>query len=306
MEEDDLEKDAPGHRCGYAAVVGRPNAGKSTLLNALVQQKLSTVTSRAQTTRHRILSILSEPDFQMIILDTPGVLREERNELDKKMMQNVRTARRDADVLLAIIDADNRPEEALHLLNLRADQPGLAPMCVVLNKVDLLRDSARVQQLQEWYTVNSPAAAVIPVSALSGQNVDAVRQWAVSHLPLGPSLYPKDNVTELPERFFVAEIIQEKIFQQYHDEIPYCSSVQVVDFKEREGHKDLVQVHVTVETPSQRAIIIGKGGTALKRLGTHSRQDVEAFLGRPVYLDISVKVQDKWRKDPQQVLRFGY
>ncbi|KAK9814006.1 hypothetical protein WJX73_008810 [Symbiochloris irregularis] len=269
LEGDDLGDDPPGHRSGYVAVLGRPNAGKSTMLNALLGQKLSSVTHKAQTTRHRILTILSEPDYQMILLDTPGVMREERNQLDGKMMQNVRSARRDADILLALVDASDEPEQGLDLLQLSSDQSTSSlPVAVVLNK--------------------------------------EVKQWIASKLPLGPTLYPKDDVADMPERFFVAEIIQEKIFQQYHEEVPYSSAVQVTSFQENEGRKDLIEVTVMVETASQRGIMIGAGGKALKRLGTTSRKDIEAFLGRPVFLDISVKVQDKWRKDSNQVMRFGY
>ncbi|KAK9842092.1 hypothetical protein WJX81_008104 [Elliptochloris bilobata] len=298
------DNDPPGHKSGYVAIIGQPNAGKSTLLNALLGQKLSIVTAKAQTTRHRILSIISEPDYQLILLDTPGIMTTQRNKLDERMMANVRQARREADAVLAIADAAAQPRAALQVLLPPEGRTG-PPLAIVLNKVDLLR-AAEARALEEYMAAQTGVATVLPTSALTGRGVEAVRAWALSQLPEGPTLYPKDDVSEHPERFFVGEIIREKIFELYREEIPYATMVQVVDFKDRgAGEKVLVEVHVIVEATSQRGIIIGKGGSALKALGSAARVDIEEFLGRPVYLDLTVKVKQNWRRDERLVSSYG-
>ncbi|EIE25333.1 GTP-binding protein Era [Coccomyxa subellipsoidea C-169] len=294
---------------GFVAIIGKPNAGKSTLLNGILGQKLSIVTPKAQTTRHRIIGLHSEESFQIIFLDTPGVLREPSiaeplNMLDQRMMQNVRQATKDADAVLAIVDGNDRAEEALPLLAPYC-RKGSVPLAVVLNKVDLLT-ALRLRQLVEYFELQPGIDAVIPVSALKGRNLKDVEEWAVSHLPEGPALYPKDAVSDHPERFFVGEIVREKIFQLYREEIPYCSTVQVLDYKERAVGKDLVQVAVYVEHESQKGIMVGRGGSALKAMATAARADIEAFVGRPVYLDITVKVKEKWRKNEEALTNLGY
>ncbi|KAK9820197.1 hypothetical protein WJX72_007370 [[Myrmecia] bisecta] len=300
-----LKQDPPGHRAGYVAIIGKPNAGKSTLLNALLGQKLSIVTAKAQTTRHRVLGILSDADYQIILLDTPGVMKEQRNKLDEKMMRNVRRAIQDADALLALVDATEPPSDILDMIQPGPDWTG-PPLGLALNKTDLLAED-RLQYLLQWFQTNSNVDAVIPVSALNGTNIDAITDWAVSHMPLGPTLYPKDMVSEQPERFFVSEIIREKIFEQFREEIPYCSTVQVVKYEERAATaKDYVEVHIIVEHASQRGILLGRGGAAMKKLATASRIDIEDFIGKPVYLDISVKVAEKWRTNANLVKEYGY
>ncbi|CAL8460565.1 g94 [Coccomyxa elongata] len=298
-----------GHRAGYVAIIGKPNAGKSTLLNGILGQKLSIVTAKAQTTRHRIIGLHSEDSFQIIFLDTPGILREAStaeplNMLDQRMMQNVRQATKDADAVLAIVDANDRPEAALPLL-----QPylrkGSVPLAVVLNKVDLLT-SLKLRQLVEYFEEQPGIDKVIPISALKGKNLKDVEEWALSHLPEGPALYPKDSVSEHPERFFVGEIVREKIFQLYREEIPYCTTVQVLDYKERAVGKNLVQVALFVEHESQKGIVVGRGGSALKAMATAARADIEAFVGRPIYLEIVVKVKEKWRKSEESLTSLGY
>ena len=297
--------DPPGHRAGFVAIIGRPNAGKSTLLNALLGQPLSIVTPKAQTTRHRILGVWSEPGHQAVFLDTPGVIEQRRNALEERMMAAVAQAVRDADVLLAIVDADDRPREALGMLQPGGDWAG-PPMAVVLNKADLL-GGEELDALREWYDANCRAAAVIPVSALGGQGVANVGRWVTDRLPEGPSLYPKDAVAEAPERFFVSEIIRRQVFLQYRQELPYSVAVEVVEWKERAPPaKGLIRAHVIVEKPRQRGILLGAGGAAIKALSTAARLEAEEFLGRPVYLELSVKVVEGWRKDAARLEQLGY
>lgn len=304
LTDEELSRDSAEHRTGYVALIGKPNAGKSTLLNSLLGQKLSAVTRKAQTTRHRILGILSGDDYQMILLDTPGIIKDMRTKLDEKMMHNVRTAVQDADALLVIIDATEDPAEALAMVNVGPDWQG-PPLALVLNKVDLLRGN-ELQRLTEWLLKNSGARAVIPTSATQGRGVLDVRDWASAQLPLGPTLYPKDVVAEQPERFFVAEIVREKILLQYYQEIPYATAVSVTDFKERANGKDYIQIVISVEEESQKPIILGRKGSALKQLATTARIDIEEFLGRQVYLDVTVKVMEKWRKNEKMLEQYGY
>lgn len=298
-------QDPPGHRAGFVAIIGRPNAGKSTLLNSLLGQTLSIVTHKAQTTRHRVLGILSEPEYQAVFLDTPGIIQDKRNKLEERMMARVAEAVADADALLAIVDLSSPdPRAVLAMVQPGADWAG-PPLAVVLNKTDLVPPE-EVEELTEWYRTHARAEVVLPISALEGANVEAVRDWVVSKMPEGPALYPKGVVAEAPERFFVAEIIRRQVFLQYRQELPYSVAVQVVDFKERKSGKDYIHAHVIVEKDGQRGILLGKGGTALKALSTASRAEVEDFLGRSVFLELSVKVREKWRTDPKSLEVLGY
>ena len=291
-----LTGDPPGHRSGYAAIVGRPNAGKSTLLNQLVGTKLSIVTFKPQTTRHRILGIVSEDHYQMVLLDTPGVMKEEFNKLDEMMLKSVRNAMANADVLLAIVDATRDPYGAFEGL-LPEHRANPAPLGVIINKCDLLQVD-EIREVKEYFERIPGVERVFPVSALAGVGHDAVREWALTHLPEGPTLYPKDTISEHPERFFIAEIIREKIFLQYQQEVPYSTQVWVESHKERDGvKKDLILAKIFCERKSQMGILIGKEGRALKELSTAARLDIEKFLGRPVFLDLGVKVRDGWRSD---------
>ena len=291
-----LTGDPPGHRSGYAAIVGRPNAGKSTLLNQLVGTKLSIVTFKPQTTRHRILGIVSEDHYQMVLLDTPGVMKEEFNKLDEMMLKSVRNAMANADVLLAIVDATRDPYGAFEGL-LPEHRANPAPLGVIINKCDLLQVD-EIREVKEYFEGIPGVERVFPVSALAGVGHDAVREWALTHLPEGPTLYPKDTISEHPERFFIAEIIREKIFLQYQQEVPYSTQVWVESHKERDGvKKDLILAKIFCERKSQMGILIGKEGRALKELSTAARLDIEKFLGRPVFLDLGVKVRDGWRSD---------
>ena len=291
-----LKGDPEGHKSGYVAIVGRPNAGKSTLMNALVGTKLSVVTHKPQTTRHRILGIVSEDEYQMVLLDTPGVMREEFNKLDEMMLTSVRNAMANADVMLCIVDASRDPVGNFQGL-LPDDLNHRAPLGVILNKCDLL-ELDEIKHLKRAFERYPNVEKVFPVSALANVGAEAPKRWCVERLPPGPTLYPKETISEHPERFFIAEIIREKVFLQYQQEIPYSAQVWVQSHKERDGvKKDLILAKVFVERKSQMGILIGAGGKALKRLSTAARLDIEKFLGRPVYLDLGVKVREGWRSD---------
>jgi GTP-binding protein Era len=287
------------------AIIGRPNAGKSTLMNALLGQSLSIVTAKAQTTRHRVLGVWSEPAHQAVFLDTPGVVADRRNALEERMMAAVAQAVRDSDALLAIVDAADRPREALAMLQPGPDWAG-PPMAVVLNKADLLAPD-ELEELVEWFASSCNAAAVIPAAAALGQGVGDVGRWVAAQLPEGPSMYPKDVVAEASERFFVSEIVRRQVFLQYRQELPYSVAVEVVEFRERTPPaKHLIRAHVIVEKARQRGILLGAGGAAIKALSTAARLEIEEFLGRRVYLDLSVKVIEGWRQDATKLERLGY
>lgn len=286
-------------KSGYVALVGRPNVGKSTLLNALLGRKLSIVTPKAQTTRHRIMGILSESDCQIIFLDTPGIM-EPRSRLDGSMMRHVSKASTDADLIVFMADARDGScdMESLPVL-------GQTPALLVLNKMDLTRKELTLP-LAEAYLKKHRFAAVIPISALTGFNLEALLDEIRLHIPAGPQFYPDDMISEHPERFFVAEIIREKVFRQFRAEVPYAVAVLVTQFTERPGRKDLIEADIIVERASQKGILIGKGGLALKDVGIRARQDIEDFLGRPVYLKLFVRVRANWRNKASHLREYGY
>ena len=301
-----LVADPPGHKSGYVAIIGRPNAGKSTLMNDLVGLKLSIVTYKPQTTRHRILGIVSEDDYQMVLLDTPGVMKEEFNKLDGLMLKSVRNSMANADVMFYIVDAARDPYAAWEGLAPAKKKMKKVPTALILNKCDMVGDRERIMELIEYFKAQDGIDAVLPISALNSTGTDNVKKWALEHLPLGPTMYPKDAISEHPERFFIAEIIREKIFMQYKQEVPYSTQVWIESHKEREPpKKDLILAKVFVERQSQIGIIVGQGGSAMKKLSSNSRSDIEKFLGRPVFLDIQVKVRDGWRQDDASLEDLG-
>ncbi|XP_012573714.1 GTPase ERA-like, chloroplastic isoform X2 [Cicer arietinum] len=272
----------------------------------MVGQRLSIVTDKPQTTRHRILCICSGSDYQMILYDTPGVLREQRHKLDSMMMQNVRSATVNADCVLILVDACKAPEKIDEVLEEGiGDLKNKPPTLLIMNKKDLIKPGEVAKKL-EWYTKFTDVDEVIPVSAKYGHGVEDVKNWILSKLPNGPAYYPKDIVSEHPERFFVAEIVREKIFLQYRNEIPYVCQVNVISYKARPNAKDFIQVEILVEKNSQKIIIIGKEGKALKLLATAARLDVENFLQKKVYLEIEVKVKENWRQDVGFLKHSGY
>ncbi|XVF59665.1 hypothetical protein PTKIN_Ptkin07bG0293900 [Pterospermum kingtungense] len=306
-ELEELDFASPtNHRSGYVAVLGKPNVGKSTLANQMIGQKLSIVTDKPQTTRHRVLGICSGPEYQMILYDTPGVIEKKMHKLDSMMMKNVRSAALNADCVLVIVDACKVPEKIDEVLEEGVgDLKCTLPTLLVLNKKDLIKPGDIAKKL-EWYEKFTDVDEVIPVSAKYGHGVDDVKDWILSKLPTGPPYYPKDIVSEHPERFFVAEIIREKIFMQYRKEIPYACQVNVLTYKTRPTAKDFIQVEIVVEKDSQKIILIGKGGKALKILATAARLDIEDFLQKKVFLEIEVKVKENWRQDEGLLRYYGY
>ncbi|XP_010550420.1 PREDICTED: uncharacterized protein LOC104821298 [Tarenaya hassleriana] len=305
MEELDYVPDT-SHRSGYVAVLGKPNVGKSTLANQMIGQKLSIVTDKPQTTRHRILGICSGPEYQMILYDTPGVIEKKMHKLDSMMMKNVRDAAINADCVLVLVDACKMPAKIEEVLEEGlGDLENKPPMLLVMNKKDLIKPGEIAKKL-EWYEKFTGADEVIPVSAKYGHGVEDVKDWVLSKLPFGPPYYPKDIVSEHPERFFVAEIVREKIFMQYRNEVPYACQVNVVSYKTRPNAKDFIQVEVVVEKNSQKIILIGKEGKALKTLATAARLDIEDFLQKKVFLEVEVKVKENWRQDEGLLKYYGY
>lgn len=288
------------HTSGYVAIVGKPNVGKSTLMNALLGEKLSIVTRKPQTTRHRVIGIHSGPEHQVIFLDTPGII-EPRYELHEAMMGQVKGAIRDADLLLFLHESTQKQPDTESL-----EKIGDTPAFLVLTKMDLVPEEQGLP-LVESYTDLRAFDEVIPTSALKGQNLDTLLDLVIDALPEGPPFYPKEMISEHPERFFVAEIIREKVYQHYHQEIPYSVQVNIVTYEERpKGQKDYVDAEIIVMRESHKGILIGEGGQALKKVGMAARDDIETFLNRPVYLNLHVKVQKDWR-DRERLLRsYGY
>ncbi|MCK4412220.1 MAG: GTPase Era [Candidatus Eisenbacteria sp.] len=287
-------------RCGYVAICGYPNAGKSTLLNALLDERLAIVTRKPQTTRRRTLGILTNDGGQIIFVDTPGIL-EPRYELQGAMMRQVEQSIGDADVLLYVVDI-RHPRIA----------PGVQeaaqrkPLIVALNKADLLRTAEEGLPAIEALRGEVPQAGFHAISALKGAGLPALLAEIFARLPRGPAFYPADQLTEHPERFFVAELIREAAFDRFHEEVPYSVEIELAEFREHPGRKDLIEAIVWVETESQKGILIGKGGKAIRGLGRQAREAIEAFLERPVFLELRVKVQPHWRRDAQALRRFGY
>ncbi|GER33046.1 GTPase Era [Striga asiatica] len=306
MDEMDLLPECdPNHRSGFVAVVGKPNVGKSTLSNQMLGQKLSIVTDKPQTTRHRILAICSDTDYQIILYDTPGVIENKMHKLDSMMMKNVRSAAINADCVIVVVDATKAPEKIDEMLGEGVGELKDIPTVLVLNKKDLIKPGEIAKKIQ-WYEKFTDVDEVIPVSAKYGHGVEDIKEWILSKLPLGPAYYPKDIASEHPERFFVAEIVREKIFMQYRQEVPYACQVNVVSYKSRPNAKDFIQVEIIVERDSQKAILIGKEGKALKLLSTASRLDIEDFLQKKVFLAIDVNVKEKWRENEDLLKFYGY
>ncbi|XP_072976804.1 GTPase ERA-like, chloroplastic [Typha angustifolia] len=310
LDEYELEElevsSCANHRSGYVAVLGKPNVGKSTLSNQMIGQKLSIVTEKPQTTRHRILGICSGPEYQMILYDTPGVIEKKMHKLDSMMMKNVRSATINADCALIVVDASKLPQKIDDVLEEGVSNlKNKLPILLILNKKDLIKPGEIAKRL-EWYEKFTDVDEVIPVSAKYGHGVDDVKEWILSKLPFGPAYYPKDITSEHPERFFVSEIVREKIFMQYRNEVPYACQVNVLNYISRPTSKDFIQVEIVVEKESQKMILIGKEGKALKVLATAARLDIEDFLQKKVYLEVEVKVKENWRQDEGLLRHYGY
>ena len=288
------------HRAGFVNLIGNPNVGKSTLMNQLVGEKISIMTSKAQTTRHRIKGIVNGDDFQIVYSDLPGVL-DPAYMMQKMMMNFVVDSLQDADIILYLIECgETRYNEELveKIKNLGT------PIVLVLNKIDRYTE-AQVEEARSYWTNIFPDADVFAISALKGLNIDALRDRIVALLPECPPYFPKDALTDRPMRFFVSELIREQILLQYKKEIPYSVEVVVDSYKEEE---DIIRIGATlfVERTTQKAIIIGSKGSAIKKLGTDARASIEDFLQKHVYLDLSVKVLKDWRNNELQMKKFGY
>jgi len=285
------ESNSVAFRSGYVAIVGLPNVGKSTLLNRLLGTHLAAVAPRPQTTRHRILGILNGPGHQAVFLDTPGLL-DPKYALQQQMKREIDLALKDADLVMLVLDASRAEEDTASFVRLLAGRRVLA----VLNKVDLVKEKKDLLPVVERLA-RGGLADVFMVSALKGGGVSELKAAIATRLPEGQPFYPPDAIADRPERFFAAEFVREAVFNLYGAEIPYSTAVVIEEFKERPGRKDYILATVYVERDSQKAIVIGRAGNALKRVGSQARREIEAFLGRPVFLELRVKVADAWRKD---------
>lgn len=301
-EESNLNNDLPeGHKAGFVNIVGSPNVGKSTLMNKLVGEKLSIINSKAQTTRHRIMGMVNEPEYQIVYSDTPGVL-DPAYKLQEGMMKFVKTALQDADVLLLVTDIY---EDCIaHAATLEKIANMDVPVIVLINKIDLGDQDKAVERMKYWKE-QIPRAQIAAISALHNFNIDCILEMIVSDLPEGPPFFPKDELTDKPMRFFVSEIIREKILTHFKQEIPYSCEVVVEDYKD-EPEICKIRAEIRVARDSQKQIVIGAQGRMIKRVGTDARKDMESFLGKKVYLDLYVRVDKDWRNDEKKLKRFGY
>ncbi len=289
------------HKAGYVNIIGNPNVGKSTLMNAFVGEKLSIITSKAQTTRHRILGIVNGDNFQMILSDTPGIIKP-AYELQSSMMDFVKSAFEDADILIYMVEIGEKSlkDERFY----QKIQNSEIPVLLLLNKIDISEQGILEEQVQYWQE-QLPKAEIHPISALQNFNVKEVFHRILELLPISPPYYPKDQLTDKPERFFVNEIIREKILQFYKKEIPYSVEIDTEEFFEDETIIRMRSV-IMVERDSQKGIIIGHKGAALKRVGVEARKDLEKFFDKQVHMELYVKVNKNWRSDAKQLKRFGY
>jgi GTP-binding protein Era len=290
-------------------LIGEPNVGKSTLLNALLEQKLSIVTPKPQTTRHKIAGILTDDNYQIVFLDTPGLIKP-KYALQEVMMSFAGEAIEEADVLVFLVDASGRGiVESVKKSAAMARLVGLKdkkPVFVVLNKIDLLK-KAEVLPLIQAFSLLYPFTEIIPVSALKGENLVDLKKTIVKYLPEGNAFYPEDYVSDRDERFFVSELIREEIFKLFKEEVPYSTTVEIEEFRESDSErKTFIRAVVYVERDSHKGIIIGKGGAALKQVGQNARRQIEVMIGHEVFLELFVKVEKEWRDDKGKIKRLGY
>ena len=289
------------HKSGFINIIGNPNVGKSTLMNNLVGEKLSIITSKAQTTRHRILGIVNGDKFQLIFSDTPGIIKPSY-ELQNSMMDFVKSALEDADVILYMVEIGEKsikdPEVHNKILSTKI------PTIILLNKIDLSNQEDLENQINIWSN-KYPNTEIYPISALNNFNTEKVINRIIELIPESPPYFPKDQLTDKPERFFVNEKLREKILLYYDKEIPYSVEVQTEEFKEEES---IIKIRslILVERESQKGIIIGHKGVALKKIGTKARIDLEKFFGKKVFIELHVKVSKNWRSNPNQLKKFGY
>lgn len=290
------------HKSGFINIIGRPNVGKSTLMNTLVGERMSIITHKPQTTRHRIIGIISEDEYQLVFSDTPGVVRDPAYKMHEAMNRFVKSTFEDADIMLFLTEPGEKYEEDDPLIE--SLQKVEATLILVINKTDTASPD-EIVQLIKWWNDKINFTETVPISALHKSNTDTLLELILKYTPEGPAYYPKDQLTDRPERFFVSEIIREKILLQYKQEIPYSCEVIVEEFKES---PEIIRIRavIYVARKTQKSILIGKGGSAIKRLGTESRKAIETWLQNKVFLDLHVKVRENWRDDDRQLKYFGY
>ena len=293
---------AAAHRCGHVAIVGRPNVGKSTLLNRLVGAKLSITSAKAQTTRHRIVGVVTRPDAQFLLLDTPGYQTRNRGALNRVLNRTAAQAAMDADVVVLVADAHAwtpADDQALALV------PAGRPIVVALNKIDAVADKAKLMPLAQALMARPGVAAIVPISARTGRQVDALLDECAKHLPEGEALFDEDTFTDRSERFLAAEAVREKMFRLLGDELPYQSTVVIEKFEELPGLRRIFAA-IVVERDAQKPIVLGAGGERIKRIASEARQDLERLLGCRVYLEVWVKVKCGWADDENRLRTYGY
>jgi len=298
-----MEPNTKTFKSGFVAIVGKPNVGKSTLINDFLGCKLSIVTPKPQTTRKKIMGVLTKEGYQIVFYDTPGIM-EPKYELQKYMVKEAYEAIEDADVILMMAEPFEPPAEKdkdffekLSHLNI--------PVILAINKIDLVEKDSLIPILSA-YNQRFNFAEIVPISALKGISLDLMLNLVVKYLPEGDPFYPEDYMTDYNERFLASEIIREKVFEFYGEEIPYSTTVEIEEFKEREAGKDFIKAIIFVERDSQKGIIIGENGKAIKRVGVIAREEIEKQIGRKVYLELWVKVMEKWRKDKNKMYKLGY
>ena len=287
-------------RSGFVSIVGKPNVGKSSLMNKLMGENLSIITPKAQTTRHRIMGILNGENFQIVYSDTPGIL-EPKYSLHEAMMSYVKVSLQDADLILLVVELEEKFDEELF----KRFQKMETPILLVINKVDLAKGSQAEDNAKYWKEHLPNVKDILLVSAKSGTQVKEILSKVLSYIPIHPPYFPTDEFTDRTERFFASEIVREKIFLNYDQEIPYSTEVIVHDYKESKDI-DRIYAYIIVERNSQKGIILGKQGEAIKRIGIEARKDIEAFVGKKVFLDLRVKVEEDWRKNAQKLKHWGY
>jgi GTP-binding protein Era len=302
---DEPKQISPDFRSGYVALIGEPNVGKSTLLNSVLGQKISIVTPKPQTTRHKLLGILSTDEFQIVFLDTPGIILA-RYALQEAMMQSAASALAEADVILFLVDASRRPGSSDDSSEALKRLAGVnLPIYLALNKCDLVAPAA-LAPVRDFYAARLSFKKLFMISALKSEGTGDLVEALSGELPVHPPYYPPDQISSHHQRFFVAEMIREQIFLKTHEEIPYSTTVDIVDFKERDSGKWFISADVYVERDSQKGILIGKKGAMLKNIGGLARKEIEKFVEHPVFLDLHVKVREHWREKPEWLKRLGY
>ncbi len=294
-------------KSGFVSILGKPNVGKSTLLNAILEEKLSIISRKPQTTRKRILGIYNDDDSQIVFLDTPGIVKPEYL-LHKKMLDYVLSAIEESDLILFIVDYKEYNIFKIELNEKLVDllKKTEIPILLIINKIDLLENRNEVLNIINEMKEYTIFKEIFPLSALDNDNVRELVNNVKTFLPEHPPYFDKENISDAPVRFFISEIIREKIFNLYHDEIPYSTEVVVDEYKERKNSKDYVSVNIIVERDAQKKIIIGKNGEAIKRIGEKARVDIESFIGKGVYLKLFVKVKENWRDEETVLKSFGY